>query len=203
IPINNNACFVFLPLFLPCVGTSAVFLVYICMLWYAASYQSSSDAGTGNYTNDPAKTNQEKGLSAARLDKLPKITGKELVMSNDCAVVRVKIKLEKFDMRRQLAPWDIPYKEYERRPEEGTSGKADSLSLEKIQTYLSKEIRLSSKAVYLDEIESEQYAIVVPGCNHGFHLECADTWLSKNPVCPVCRTKLEPDFFNPPENNPC
>nr|XP_009771879.1 PREDICTED: E3 ubiquitin-protein ligase ATL23-like [Nicotiana sylvestris] len=126
-------------------GTSAVFLVYICMLWYAASYQSSSDAGTGNYTNDPAKTNQEKGLSAARLDKLPKITGKELVMSNDCA----------------------------------------------------------SKAVYLDEIESEQYAIVVPGCNHGFHLECADTWLSKNPVCPVCRTKLEPDFFNPPENNPC
>ncbi|XP_016476792.2 E3 ubiquitin-protein ligase ATL23-like, partial [Nicotiana tabacum] len=163
IPINNNACFVFLPLFLPCVGTSAVFLVYICMLWYAASYQSSSDAGTGNYTNDPAKTNQEKGLSAARLDKLPKITGKELVMSNDCAVVRVKIKLEKFDMRRQL----------------------------------------SSKAVYLDEIESEQYAIVVPGCNHGFHLECADTWLSKNPVCPVCRTKLEPDFFNPPENNPC
>ncbi|KAG5613529.1 hypothetical protein H5410_024810 [Solanum commersonii] len=130
---------VFLALFLPCVGMSAVFLVYICLLWYAAAYQSSRP-GAENYHNE--KTNQELGLSAAQLDKLPKITGKELVMGNDCAVC-------------------------------------------------------------LDEIENEQIARVVPGCNHGFHLECADTWLSKNPICPVCRTKLEPEFFNPPESNPC
>ncbi|XP_049389903.1 E3 ubiquitin-protein ligase ATL23 [Solanum stenotomum] len=130
---------VFLALFLPCVGMSAVFLVYICLLWYAAAYQSAGP-GTENYHNE--KTNQELGLSAAQLDKLPKITGNELVMGNDCAVC-------------------------------------------------------------LDEIENEQIARVVPGCNHGFHLECADTWLSKNPICPVCRTKLEPEFFNPPESNPC
>ncbi|CAN4123028.1 unnamed protein product [Withania somnifera] len=126
---------VFLALFLPCVGMSAVFLVYICLLWYAANTGSTDQ-------NDPVKQNQELGLSAAQLDKLPKITGKELVMGNDCAVC-------------------------------------------------------------LDEIENEQMARVVPGCNHGFHVECADTWLSKNPVCPVCRTKLEPEFFNPPETNPC
>ncbi|XP_055834512.1 E3 ubiquitin-protein ligase ATL23-like [Solanum dulcamara] len=132
---------VFLALFLPCVGMSVVFLVYICLLWYAAAYQSGGP-GTENYHNDPVKTNQELGLSAAQLDKLPKITGKELVMGNDCAVC-------------------------------------------------------------LDEIENEQFARVVPGCNHGFHLECADTWLSKNPICPVCRTKLEPDFFNLTESNPC
>ncbi|KAL3340785.1 hypothetical protein AABB24_029093 [Solanum stoloniferum] len=130
---------VFLALFLPCVGMSAVFLVYICLLWYAAACQSTGP-GAENYHNE--KTNQELGLSAAQLDKLSKITGKELVMGNDCAVC-------------------------------------------------------------LDEIESEQIARVVPGCNHGFHLECADTWLSKNPICPVCRTKLEPEFFNPPESNPC
>lgn len=128
---------VFLALFLPCVGMSAVFLVYICLLWYAAAHQS----GPENYPN-PVKTNQQVGLSAGQLDKLPKITGKELVMGSDCAVC-------------------------------------------------------------LDEIENEQMARVVPGCNHGFHLECADTWLSKNPICPVCRTKLEPEFFNPPESNPC
>ncbi|KAK4351843.1 hypothetical protein RND71_027361 [Anisodus tanguticus] len=122
---------VFLALFLPCVGMSVVFLVYICLL-----------QNTGNYQNDPVKPNQELGLSAAQLDKLPKITGKELIMGNDCAVC-------------------------------------------------------------LDEIENEQFARVVPGCNHGFHLECADTWLSKNPVCPICRTKLEPEYFNPPESNPC
>ncbi|TMW85362.1 hypothetical protein EJD97_023278 [Solanum chilense] len=130
---------VFLALFLPCVGMSAVFLVYICLLWYAAAYQS---AGPGAENYDNQKTNQELGLSAAQLDKLPKITGNELLMGNDCAVC-------------------------------------------------------------LDEIENEQIARVVPGCNHGFHLECADTWLSKNPICPVCRTKLEPEFFNPPESNPC
>ncbi|KAF3628955.1 E3 ubiquitin-protein ligase ATL23 [Capsicum chacoense] len=131
---------VFLALFLPCVGMSAVFLVYICLLWYAAAYQNSGATGPGQ---DPVKTNEQKGLNEAQLDKLPKITGKELVMGNDCAVC-------------------------------------------------------------LDEIENEQIARIVPGCNHGFHVECADTWLSKNPICPVCRTKLEPEFFNPPESSsPC
>ncbi|GJT60621.1 reverse transcriptase domain-containing protein [Tanacetum coccineum] len=36
-------------------------------------------------------------------------------------------------------------------------------------------------SVCLDEIEAEQPVRVVPGCNHGFHLKCADTWFVKNP----------------------
>ncbi|KAM1223389.1 hypothetical protein ACFX2G_043372 [Malus domestica] len=47
-------------------------------------------------------------------------------------------------------------------------------------------------AVCLDDIEGEQPARVVPGCNHAFHLLCADTWLSKHSFCPVCRAKLHP-----------
>ncbi|OWM74947.1 hypothetical protein CDL15_Pgr021298 [Punica granatum] len=50
-------------------------------------------------------------------------------------------------------------------------------------------------AVCLDDIEAEQPARLVPGCNHSFHVECADTWLSKHPVCPVCRAVLRPEFF--------
>ncbi|OVA15937.1 zinc finger protein [Macleaya cordata] len=47
-------------------------------------------------------------------------------------------------------------------------------------------------AVCLDEIEIGQPVRLLPGCNnHGFHLQCADAWLSKNPVCPVCRSKLQ------------
>ncbi|KAE8696785.1 putative nucleoredoxin [Hibiscus syriacus] len=100
---------VFLALFLPCAGMSAV---------------------------------SEKGLSVSELEKLPKVTGKELVLGTDCAVC-------------------------------------------------------------LDEVEAEQPARMVPGCNHGFHLECADTWLSKRLVCPVCRAKLEPKLFDyPSHDNP-
>ncbi|KAJ6998865.1 E3 ubiquitin-protein ligase ATL23-like [Populus alba x Populus x berolinensis] len=89
----------------------------------------------------------EKGLSSSELEKLPKVTGKELVLGTECAVC-------------------------------------------------------------LDDIESEQVARMVPGCNHGFHLECADTWLTKRPVCPVCRAKLDAQLSSPPpppaqENNTC
>ncbi|VFR03568.1 unnamed protein product [Cuscuta campestris] len=129
---------VFLALFLPCAGMSAVFLVYICLLWYAATYRGGASAAAA-----PAeKGAQEIGLSAAQLERLPAVAGKDLIMGRDCAVC-------------------------------------------------------------LDDIESEQPARVVPGCNHGFHLQCADTWLSKHPVCPICRTKLGSELFDPPEANPC
>ncbi|KAI3472793.1 hypothetical protein Pfo_031030 [Paulownia fortunei] len=128
---------VFLALFLPCAGMSAVFLVYICLLCYSASTNNENQEFQG-----PVKRSQEKGLSASDLEKLPKVTGKDLVLGTDCAVC-------------------------------------------------------------LDEIESEQAARMVPGCNHGFHLECADAWLSKNSICPVCRAKIGPELFNPPETNLC
>ncbi|KVI05181.1 E3 ubiquitin-protein ligase ATL23-like [Cynara cardunculus var. scolymus] len=125
---------VFLALFLPCAGMSAVFLVYICLLCYAARHH--------HQTNAPVKPATENGLSSAQLEKLPITTGKDLALGTECAVC-------------------------------------------------------------LDDVEPEQPARMFPGCNHGFHQQCADTWLSKNPVCPVCRNKLAADFFVPPETNPC
>lgn len=125
---------VLLALFLPCLGMSAVFMVYMCLLWYATTRHPNVAAA-------PVKPVAEKGLSVTELEKLPKITGKEVVMGNECAVC-------------------------------------------------------------LDEIENEQPARLVPGCNHAFHVECADTWLSKHPLCPVCRAKLDPQFFDSSQN-PC
>ncbi|XP_002510592.2 E3 ubiquitin-protein ligase ATL23 [Ricinus communis] len=133
---QNMLLSVFLALFLPCVGMSAIFLIYICLLWYAANHHHHSEIVT------PVKPSAEKGLSASDLEKLPKTTGKELILGTECAVC-------------------------------------------------------------LDEIESEQPARLVPGCNHGFHLECADTWLSNHSVCPVCRAKLDSQFFNASTDNPC
>ncbi|KAG9144436.1 hypothetical protein Leryth_022942 [Lithospermum erythrorhizon] len=124
---------VFLALFLPCAGLMAVFLVYLCLLWYAAG-QSSGDLEGGL----PIKSIQETGLSASYLEKLPKVKGKDLIMGRDCAVC-------------------------------------------------------------LDDIEIDQPARMVPGCNHGFHLQCADTWLAKNSVCPLCRANIiPPEPFDDP-----
>ncbi|EXB81512.1 E3 ubiquitin-protein ligase ATL23 [Morus notabilis] len=127
---------VFLALFLPCAGMSGVFIVYLCLLWYATSNQNDQEY------RSPAKPVSVQGLSASELEKLPKITGRELVMGSECAVC-------------------------------------------------------------LDEIEEEQPARLIPGCNHGFHLECADTWLSKHSVCPICRAKLDSQFFTASDQNPC
>ncbi|GAB4828376.1 hypothetical protein Ancab_035374 [Ancistrocladus abbreviatus] len=131
---------IFLALFLPCAGMSVVFVVYMCLLWYSAA---SSGEGNGQHEfNPPAKPVAEKGLTAAELEKLPKVSGKGLVLGTDCAVC-------------------------------------------------------------LEEIEIEQPARLIPGCNHGFHLECADTWLSKHSACPVCRAKLGPEFFDASLPDPC
>lgn len=109
-----------------------MFIVYICLLWYSSN----------NQTVLPEIPVTKKGLSPSELEKLPKITGKELVMGTECAVC-------------------------------------------------------------LDEIEAEQTARFLPGCNHGFHLECADAWLSDHTICPICRAQLEPQFFNASSENPC
>jgi hypothetical protein len=31
---------------------------------------------------------------------------------------------------------------------------------------------------------------VIPACSHAFHVQCADAWLSKRSVCPICRTSV-------------
>lgn len=130
---------IFLALFLPCAGMSAVFVVYMCLLWFSSGGDPTRP--NPNPSDPPLKPAKKEGLTVAELEKLPKVNGKELVLGSDCAVC-------------------------------------------------------------LDEIESNQEARLVPGCNHGFHIECADTWLKKHNVCPICRTKLDTEFFDS-NQSPC
>ncbi|KAL7126370.1 hypothetical protein ABFS83_14G181800 [Erythranthe nasuta] len=119
------------------IGTAAILLY---TFWFEADSNLNRQRV---YTMWMSRHRRKEGVSASDLEKLPKVTGKDLVFAtDDCAIC-------------------------------------------------------------LDEIESEQPARLIPGCNHGFHLECADAWLSKNPNCPVCRAHIGPEFFNPPETNPC
>ncbi|MED6143122.1 hypothetical protein PIB30_003832 [Stylosanthes scabra] len=80
---------------------------YRCHLWLSTTPHSPDD-------RIPVEPVSERGLSSSDLEKLPKITGKELLMDTECAIC-------------------------------------------------------------LDEIENEQLARLVHGCNHAFHVECVDT----------------------------
>uniref|UniRef100_A0A7N0R809 RING-type domain-containing protein n=1 Tax=Kalanchoe fedtschenkoi TaxID=63787 RepID=A0A7N0R809_KALFE len=128
---------VILALFLPCVGMSAVFLIYLFVLWYVARREINALARS-------VKPQTKLGLSESDLKKLPTVTGKDLVLGTDCAVC-------------------------------------------------------------LDEIRDEDAATMVPGCNHGFHKECAEMWLMRSGECPLCRAKIQPppqDLASSSENSP-
>ncbi|CAN1182501.1 RING-H2 finger protein ATL32 [Linum perenne] len=48
---------------------------------------------------------------------------------------------------------------------------------------------------------------MIPVCNHGYHLECTDQWLSKHPFCPVFRRTINLTQFPNPngdqDDSPC
>ncbi|KAG0471497.1 hypothetical protein HPP92_016043 [Vanilla planifolia] len=46
-------------------------------------------------------------------------------------------------------------------------------------------------AVCLTEVAAGETIRTLPGCRHGFHLECIDKWFSSNSTCPICRCSLE------------
>lgn len=46
-------------------------------------------------------------------------------------------------------------------------------------------------AVCLAEIADGEKARLLPKCNHGFHVECIDTWFQSNSTCPVCRGPVD------------
>lgn len=45
-------------------------------------------------------------------------------------------------------------------------------------------------AVCLNEFEDDETLRLIPICNHVFHPDCIDAWLSSHSTCPVCRANL-------------
>ncbi|KAM7280904.1 hypothetical protein ACFE04_008038 [Oxalis oulophora] len=58
-------------------------------------------------------------------------------------------------------------------------------------------------AVCLNEFEDDETLRLIPKCDHVFHPECIDEWLSLHTTCPVCRANLVPgltdDDSSPPQ----
>lgn len=45
-------------------------------------------------------------------------------------------------------------------------------------------------AICLEDFKMGEKCRLLPFCNHSFHAECVDSWLLRNPICPVCRTAV-------------
>ncbi|RZC90693.1 hypothetical protein C5167_028525 [Papaver somniferum] len=45
-------------------------------------------------------------------------------------------------------------------------------------------------SICLSILQDEEKVKVLPGCNHCYHLECVDKWLSTQSSCPLCRASL-------------
>ncbi|KAB1214510.1 E3 ubiquitin-protein ligase ATL6 [Morella rubra] len=48
-------------------------------------------------------------------------------------------------------------------------------------------------AVCLSEFEDHETLRLLPKCQHAFHPDCIDAWLTSHITCPVCRAKLTPE----------
>uniref|UniRef100_A0A5B7C2H0 RING-type domain-containing protein n=1 Tax=Davidia involucrata TaxID=16924 RepID=A0A5B7C2H0_DAVIN len=45
-------------------------------------------------------------------------------------------------------------------------------------------------AVCLESFKEGEWCRTLPACNHMFHENCVDNWLTKVPNCPICRTRV-------------
>lgn len=46
-------------------------------------------------------------------------------------------------------------------------------------------------AVCLDDFKIGEKCRLLPLCKHSFHAQCVDSWLLRNPICPICRTSAD------------
>ncbi|GLJ24819.1 hypothetical protein SUGI_0474620 [Cryptomeria japonica] len=56
--------------------------------------------------------------------------------------------------------------------------------------------------VCLEQFKDGDKYLLMPSCEHCFHLDCADAWLSKHPICPVCRRSTLPKHEEHQEQKP-
>lgn len=50
----------------------------------------------------------------------------------------------------------------------------------------------SECSICLGDFQEEEKVKVLPECQHAYHCECVDKWLSEQSSCPLCRASLIP-----------
>ncbi|KAL6633611.1 hypothetical protein ACP70R_026282 [Stipagrostis hirtigluma subsp. patula] len=72
-------------------------------------------------------------------------------------------------------------------------GGGEGLSAEEVGELPCREVKEGGGgecAVCLEAFRAGDRCRVLPGCGHGFHAACVDSWLRKSRRCPVCRAEV-------------
>ncbi|XP_024960461.1 RING-H2 finger protein ATL56-like [Cynara cardunculus var. scolymus] len=92
-----------------------------------------------------------------------------------------------------------------RRSRNITPPPTSSYSLLDLQTHLPPFQYSSSSSsgdcsICLENFKEREFCRLLPECDHVFHADCVDSWLTKVPNCPVCRrrVRLEVDRSSDP-----
>lgn len=62
--------------------------------------------------------------------------------------------------------------------------------LQAVQYSEASRVSPSDCAICLAEFAEGEWLRVLPGCSHGFHMQCIDTWLFSHSDCPLCRKQV-------------
>lgn len=57
-------------------------------------------------------------------------------------------------------------------------------------------------SVCLGEYQAEDKLQQIPSCEHTFHMDCIDLWLTTHTTCPLCRHSLLASTKPPPDTQP-
>lgn len=103
------------------------------------------------------------------------------------------------EMRQQR-----PLEDNAKRPKQQGLSEADLQRLPAIECWKEEEDRTpgcgnAECAVCLEPFQNGQRCRVIPVCSHAFHVDCADAWLSRCSVCPICRRSAS--FVSDESNN--
>lgn len=56
-------------------------------------------------------------------------------------------------------------------------------------------------AVCLSDFEDDETMLLLPQCNHGFHVDCINMWFFSHSTCPLCRNTVVSDGISSIHNN--
>jgi len=63
-------------------------------------------------------------------------------------------------------------------------------------TQMFKFSHLESCPICFEDYKNGDRITVLPKCNHTFHPQCIGGWLTKSPLCPMCRANVRTNLYN-------
>uniref|UniRef100_A0A0D6R7V2 RING-type domain-containing protein n=1 Tax=Araucaria cunninghamii TaxID=56994 RepID=A0A0D6R7V2_ARACU len=178
---------VFLALVMLCGGMAMVVLVYMWLAWYSSLHAMRERDINGN---DASKAAARAGLSKSDIEKFPTFVCSSAPPTS--ADEEEKEEEEEDEEKRGSNELNGSEPQIPNSSANGNGKKKGKKSKESgsDEFYINGE---SECTVCLEQFKDGDRCVQLPACRHCcFHAQCADQWLSKNPICPLCRASALP-----------